>query len=224
MLHGFGKPTHDADGNEISYQASLRNLCLFGCYASRLIRETQRRGKFGLRSTPCMMVGYTHDSKMLWRIWNPEYQRVKAQSEVVFDDERNAHMWCQHGSNEIDIFGLPEDAEYVKETDTRDEPVLGQVSQPTQIGKRSKSHMHEAPEEEAENAHSRRLRREDQTAQRSAADAENIAQSRRLRREDQTAQRSAADAENIAHSRRLCREDQTARRSAAAIKISSQVL
>jgi len=194
MLHGFGKPTHDADGNEISYQASLHNLRRFGCYASRLIPEVQRRqGKFGPRSKPCMMVGYTHDSKTLWRIWDPEFQKVKAQSEVVFDEERNAHMSCQHGSNEIDIFGLPEDEEYVDEIDTGDEPLRGQDtgdkplrgqdSQPTQIGKRSRSHMHEAPDEEAENiAHSRRLRREDQTAQRSAADAENIAHSRRLRR------------------------------------------
>jgi len=69
-----------------------------------------------------------------------------------------------------------------------------------QPGKWSKSHMHKAPDEEAENAHSRRLRREDQTAQ-----------------------RLAANAENIAHSRRLCLEDQTARRSAAAINKSSQV-
>jgi len=83
--------------------------------------------------------------------------------------------------------------------------------------------MHKAPDEEAENAHSRRLRREDQTAQSSAADAENITHSRRLRREDQTAQRSAANAENIAHSRCLRPEDQTARRSAAAIKKSTQV-
>jgi hypothetical protein len=62
--------------------------------------------------------------------------------------------------------------------------------------------MHEAPDEKAEN----------------------IAHSRRLRREDQTAQHSAANAENIADSRHLCREDQTARPSAAAIKKSSQVL
>jgi hypothetical protein len=138
----------------------------------------------------------------LWRIWDPEFQKVKAQSEVVFDEERNAHMSCQPGSNEIDMFGLPEDEEYVDEKDTGDEPLRD--SQPMQIGKRSTSHMHEAPDEEAEYiAHSRRLRREDQTAQRSAADAENIAHSRHLRREDQTAQRSAADAENIAHSRRL---------------------
>jgi hypothetical protein len=26
MLHGFGKPTHNADGNEISYQAPLHDL------------------------------------------------------------------------------------------------------------------------------------------------------------------------------------------------------
>jgi hypothetical protein len=124
---------------------------------------------------------------------------VKAQSEVVFDEERNAHMSCQHGSNEIDMFGLPEDEQYGNEKDTRDEPLRD--SQPTQIGKRSTSHMHESPDEEAEN----------------------IAHSQCLCREDQTVQRSAADAENIAHSWRLRREDQTARRSAAAIKNSSQV-
>ena len=163
------------------------------------------------------MVGYTHDSKTLWRIWDPEFQKVKAQSEVVFDEERNAHMLCQHGSNEIDMFVVSEDEEYVDETDTG-----GQDSQPTQIPKISKSHMHGAPDEEAENVHSQRLRREDQTAQRSAADAE-TAHSRRLRQEDQTAQRSAADAEIITHSRRLRREDQTAQCSAAAIKKSSQV-
>jgi len=179
MLHRFGKPTHDADGNEISYQASLHNLRQFGCYASRLIPEVRRRqGKFGPRSKPCMMIGNTHDSKALWRIWDPEFQKVKAKSEVVFDEERNAHMSCQHGSNEIDMFGLSEDEEYVDKTDTG-----GQDSQPMQIGKRSKSHMHEAPDEEAENAHSRRLCREDQTAQLKAADAD-IAHTRRLRRED----------------------------------------
>jgi hypothetical protein len=69
-----------------------------------------------------MMVGYIHDSETLWRIWDHEFQGVKAQSEVVFDEERNAHMSCQHESNEIDIFGLPED-EYVEETDTGDEPL-----------------------------------------------------------------------------------------------------
>jgi len=124
MLHRFRKPTHNADGNKISYQATLHNLRRFGCLASRLIPAVPRRqGKFGPRSKPCMMVGYTQDSKTLWRIWNPEFQKVKAQSEVVFDEERNAHMSCRHGSNEIDIFGLPEDEKYVDEIDTGDEPL-----------------------------------------------------------------------------------------------------
>jgi len=56
-------------------------------------------------SKPCMMVGYTHNSKTLWRIWDPELQKVKAQSEVVFDEKRNANMSCQHGGNVMDIFG-----------------------------------------------------------------------------------------------------------------------
>ena len=178
----FGKPTHDADGNEILYEASLHNLHRFGCYASRLIPQVQcRQGKLGQWSKPCMMVGYTHDSKTLWRIWNPEFQSVKTQSEVVFDEERNAHMSCQHRSNKIDMFGSPEDEEYGEETDIRDEPLRDSQptqirSQPTQIRKRSKSHMHDAPDEEAENAHSRPLCREDQTAWRSAVAIKKLSQ------------------------------------------------
>jgi hypothetical protein len=70
-----------------------------------------------------MMVGYTHDSKTLWRIWDPEFQKVKAQSEVVFNEERNAHKSYQHGSNEIDIFGFTEDEKSVDKTDTGGEPL-----------------------------------------------------------------------------------------------------
>jgi hypothetical protein len=136
------------------YQASLRNQRRFRCYASRLISEVQRcQGKFGPRSKPCMMVGYAHDSNRLWRICNPHFQWLRAQTEVIFDEETNAHMWCQHGSNEIDMFGLPEVGEYVKEADTGDEPLQGQDIQPAG----------------AENAHSWRLCREDQTARHSAA-------------------------------------------------------
>jgi len=50
----------------------------------------------------------------LWRIWDPEFRRVKPQSEVVFDEERDAHILCQHGSSEIDVIGLPEAEEYVE--------------------------------------------------------------------------------------------------------------
>jgi len=158
MVHGFGKPTYNSDGNEILYQSTLHNVRQFRCYASRLIPKVQLWGKFGSRSKPCMMVGYTHDSKMLWRLWDPEFQRVKTQLEVVFNEQRNAHILCQHGSNEIDMFELPEDEEYVKETDTGDESLWD--SQPTQIGKRFKSHMHEASDKEPENTYSRCLRQE----------------------------------------------------------------
>jgi hypothetical protein len=152
MLYGFGKPMHNTAGNEISYQAPLHNLHRFGCYAISHSQSSMPPGQVrNTRSKPCMMVGYTHDSKTLWRIWGPEFHKVKAQSEVVFDEERNAHTSCQHESNEIDadMFGLPKDKEYIEEIDTGDEPLRGQDSQPTQLGKRSTSHMHKAPDEEA---------------------------------------------------------------------------
>jgi len=104
------------------------------------------------------MVGFTHDSNTLRGIWDRELQKVKTQSDVVFDEIRNAHMSCQHVTNEIDVFGLPEDEKYVEEIDTGDKPFLEQDSHPTQLGKRSRSHMHEAPDKQADNAHSRRLR------------------------------------------------------------------
>jgi hypothetical protein len=63
-------------------------------------------------------------------------------------------MLCQNGPNDIDIFGLPDDEKYVEEIDTGGEHLRGQDSQPMQIGKRSTSHMHEAPHKEAENTHS----------------------------------------------------------------------
>jgi len=92
----------------------------------------------------------------MWTIWDPKLQKVKAQSEVIFDQARNVHMSCQHESNEIDRFGLLEDEEDVDETDTQGEPLRDQASQLTQVGMTSKSHIHEASHEEADNTHSRR--------------------------------------------------------------------
>jgi len=103
------------------------------------------------------MVGCTHDSETLWRICDREYQKIKAQTEVDFNEERNAHMLCQHGSIAIDIFGLPEDKEYVEERDTGNEPLRGQDTPTMQIGKTSPSHLYEDPNKEGENAHSRRI-------------------------------------------------------------------
>jgi len=113
---------------------------------------------------------------------------VKAQSEVVCDNERNGHMSRQHGSNEINRFELPEDEEYVEETDTGDEPLRGQHNLPIQIDERFISHIHNGPDEEPANfTQGRRLCRKDQTAQHSAEAADNIAHRGLLRHEDQTA-------------------------------------
>ena len=43
---------------------------------------------------------------------------VRAESEVIFNDERNAYVSCT--TDGIDIFGLPEDAEYMEELHTGD--------------------------------------------------------------------------------------------------------
>jgi len=76
MLHALGKPAHDMAGNKTSYKARIHHLRRFGCYVSKLIPEAQRRSKFGPQLTPCIMVGYTHDSTTLWRIWDPNFQVV----------------------------------------------------------------------------------------------------------------------------------------------------
>jgi len=49
-----------------------------------------------------MMVGYTHNSTTRWRIWDPNFQVVQAQSDVIFDEERNAYVSCT--TDGIDIF------------------------------------------------------------------------------------------------------------------------
>jgi hypothetical protein len=82
---------------------------------------------------------------------------VKTQSEIIFTEETHKYMSCQQGSNEIDRFGLPDNEEYVGETDIGDEPLRGQDSLRMQIGKRSTTHIHEASDEEAKNTHSLHL-------------------------------------------------------------------
>ena len=118
MLHAFSKTTHDDAGDKISFKAPIHHLRQFGCYVSKLIPEAQRRIEFGPRSKPCLMVGYTHHSMTLWRIWDLNFQVVRAQSEVVFDEERTAYVSCT--TDGIDIFGLPGNAEYIQELHTAD--------------------------------------------------------------------------------------------------------
>ena len=70
------------------------------------------------------MVGYVHDSTTVWKIWDPEEGKVKSQSEVIFDEERNAYASCppayETEEEEEDIFGLkarePRQLEYIEES------------------------------------------------------------------------------------------------------------
>jgi hypothetical protein len=77
-----------------------------------------------------MMVGYVHDSTTLWRIWDPEHNTVKAQSDVTIDEDRNAYMSCPQSLKnssktdqleeitEIDLFDLLQEEIQIEEIDT----------------------------------------------------------------------------------------------------------
>jgi len=119
MLQAFGKPSQDNDGNEISYKAPLHHLRRFGWFTSRLIPEPQCHGKISPGSKPCMIFGYVHNSTTLWRIWDPAFQIVRSQSNVIFVEERNTHASCLPGDH-TDIFELPEETEYIEEIDSGD--------------------------------------------------------------------------------------------------------
>jgi hypothetical protein len=77
MLYGVGKCSHNANGNKILSQASLHNLSRLIRYATKFVPEEQQQSKIGPSSKPCMTVGYTHDWKTYWIIWDPELQRVR---------------------------------------------------------------------------------------------------------------------------------------------------
>ena len=92
MLHAYGKPHHDSGDNKLSYKALLHHLRRFGCHVTKLIPEPQRKGKFGVKSRlGCMMVGYVHGSTTTWRVWDPEHQTVRTQSDVIFNEARNVY-------------------------------------------------------------------------------------------------------------------------------------
>jgi len=150
---------------------------------------------------PSVIVDYNNDSKKLWRIWDPAFQQVKAQSEVNFDDNGDEHMSCQYENIKIyiDMFRLSGDNEYIVELDARDEPLRGHDSHPTQLGRKSTSHITDATNDEAANTHRSRCSWTNQPPQHSAANTD------------------------IAHSWHLHWEDQTPHSSATRINISSEV-
>ena len=67
--------------------APLHHLRRFGCLANKLIPEEQQKvKKFGARSKECIMVGYVHDATNIWRIFDPENNSVKHNSDIIFDE------------------------------------------------------------------------------------------------------------------------------------------
>ena len=64
------------------------------------------------------MVGYAHDSTTMWRVWDPQFQVVRQQSDAIFDEVRNAYISCPQEHAEKDIFGLPQDEVHIEEIDT----------------------------------------------------------------------------------------------------------
>ena len=65
------------------------------------------------------MVGYVHDSTTLWWIWDPAFRVVRSQSDVIFQQKRNAKASCLQGDH-TDIFELPEETEYHEEINSGD--------------------------------------------------------------------------------------------------------
>ena len=79
----------------------------------------------------CMISSCVHDSTTLWRIWDPEHNTVKAQSNVIFDKQRNTYISCPQSpkrkqgvhddkpkeTTEIDIFGRLQDETHIEQID-----------------------------------------------------------------------------------------------------------
>ena len=84
------------------------------------------------------MVGYVHDSTTTWKVWDPEFNTVRTQSDVVFDEERNAHVSCPESpSQEADPLGLPQEEVHIEVFDT-EQIEHGYPSR----GKRGRNHHH----------------------------------------------------------------------------------
>jgi len=69
------------------------------------------------------MVSYIYDLTTHWRIWNPAFQIVRSQLNVIFDEERNAHSSFLHGYK-TDLFEQPGETEYAEEMETDGDELL----------------------------------------------------------------------------------------------------
>jgi hypothetical protein len=110
----LASPINANNGNEVSFKALLHHLQQFGCYASRLIPQPQHHGSFSPRSKPCVRVGSEHDSPTLWRIWDPAFRVVSAQSDVISDELTNVYPLFLD-ADQTGIFQLLKETKCIKE-------------------------------------------------------------------------------------------------------------
>jgi len=222
MLQAFGKSSHDNDGNEMSYNPPLHHLRQFGCYACQLIPEPQRHRKFSPRSKPSMMVGYVHDSTALWRIWDQAFRVVKSPSEVIFDEERNAHASCLQG-DQSDIFELPEETEYIEEIDSEDRFLQAQDNE---TGGDGLLHDHAGTSQTGEGHGNGDHDCTDDDTDHNLPDADNRrslpARTGGTSRPPDEEDAPLVSRETVVHNRHLRRENDKARRTAAMTKQSCQ--
>jgi hypothetical protein len=69
----------------------LHHLRRFGCTVYKHIPKEQRHDKkFGIRSRPCMMIGYVHKTTKIWRLWDWQTKRAIECSNTIFREDENA--------------------------------------------------------------------------------------------------------------------------------------
>jgi hypothetical protein len=69
----------------------LHHLQRFGCTVYKHIPKEQRHDKkFGIRSRPCMMIGYVHKTTKIWKLWDWQTKRAIECSNTIFHEEENA--------------------------------------------------------------------------------------------------------------------------------------
>jgi len=227
-LHAFGKPSHN-NGNKISYKAPVHHHQQFGCYASRLIPETKCHGKFSPTSKPCIMFGYVHDSTTHWGIWDPSFQVIRSQSNVIFDEERNTQASWLPGDH-TGILELPDETEYIEEIDSGDGLLHAHDNetgtQESVMGGDGLIHDHAGNSRTGEGHGSRDHDCTDNDTDHNLPDADNCrslhASPGMISRPSDEGDAPPVSRDTAVHNRHLHRENDGARRTATMTKQSSQ--
>jgi hypothetical protein len=101
----------------------LHHLRRFGCTVYKHIPKEQRLNKkFGIRSRPCMMVGYVHKTTKIWRLWDWQAKRAIECSNTIFRENENAFEATMDDANDFiqrheDVIQFPTNDEASDEDD-----------------------------------------------------------------------------------------------------------